>query len=410
MEQSFVRRLKKKIMLLGGSAQQTVAIKKAKEMGLDTVLCDYLPDNPGIQYTDIYYQESTVDKKTVLDIAKHEAVDGIIAYASDPAAPTAAFVAEKLGLPTNPYHAVNTLCNKNLFRNFLRNNGYNTPWFKCYDNVSNIMKQFENDDISYPLIVKPADSSGSKGVAITDSFSKVLSAAEAAFKYSRTHKIIVEDYIKREHPYLIGGDVFVLHGKIVQWGLMNCHRDYRGNKLVPVGKSYPPLLRDDQYQAVQSVLQSIVDKLKIRAGALNVELIISKDERVWPIDIGPRNGGNMIPDLLSFIFDTDVIEMTIKSAMGYEISYQEHNGIPFYAAYNLHCSSDGIYEDIYFDKMIERFIIKKSIYKQKGDAVHAFNNASDALGIIFMKFESEKEMHDILKQIEKHVSVVLKDG
>lgn len=92
----------KKMLLLGGSAQQIVAIETAKRLGLYTVLCDYLPDNPGQYHADKFYQTSTTDKEAILDVARRENIDYIIAYASDPAAPTAAYVAEKLGLPTNP--------------------------------------------------------------------------------------------------------------------------------------------------------------------------------------------------------------------------------------------------------------------------------------------------------------------
>lgn len=90
---------KKKLLLLGGSAQQVVAIEKAKELGYYTILCDYLPDNPGQYYADKFYQYSTTDKELMLKVATEEKIDGIVAYASDPAAPSAAYVAEKLGLP-----------------------------------------------------------------------------------------------------------------------------------------------------------------------------------------------------------------------------------------------------------------------------------------------------------------------
>ena len=105
----------KKILLLGGSAQQIIAIQTAKRLGYHTVLCDYLKDNPGQYYADKFYLTSTTDKLSVLDVAKKEKVDGVLAYASDPAAPTAAFVAEKLGLAGSPFKSVEILCNKDLF-------------------------------------------------------------------------------------------------------------------------------------------------------------------------------------------------------------------------------------------------------------------------------------------------------
>ena len=106
----------KKILLLGGSHQQIIAIETAKRMGYYTVLCDYLEDNPGQNYCNRFYLVSTTDKEKILDVALKEKIYGILAYASDPAAPTAAFVAEKMGLPGNPYKSVETLCKKDRFR------------------------------------------------------------------------------------------------------------------------------------------------------------------------------------------------------------------------------------------------------------------------------------------------------
>lgn len=122
----------KKILLLGGSAQQIVAIETAKRLGYYTVLCDYLPDNPGQHYADKFYLVSTTDKETVLEVAKRENIDGVLAYASDPAAPTAAYVAEKLSLPGSPYQSVELLSNKDRFRAFLAENGFCTPKADAY--------------------------------------------------------------------------------------------------------------------------------------------------------------------------------------------------------------------------------------------------------------------------------------
>ena len=151
----------KKIMLLGGSAQQVIAIETAKKLGYYTVLCDFLEDNPGQYVADKFYLESTTDKDTILCIAKKENIDGILAYASDPAAPTAAYVAEKMGLPTNPFESVDTLCNKDKFRIFLKKNGFNTPVACGYTDKETALNDIEKFDL--PVIIKPVDSSGSKG-------------------------------------------------------------------------------------------------------------------------------------------------------------------------------------------------------------------------------------------------------
>ncbi len=398
----------KKILLLGGSAQQVIAIETAKRLGYYTVLCDYLPDNPGQNHADKFYMVSTTEKEEVLKIAMNECVDGVLAYASDPAAPTAAYVAEKMGLPTSPYASVEILCNKDRFRRFLRSHGLNAPISCGYEG-----KEEAKADIgkyNFPIIIKPVDSSGSKGITVLHNPDNLDKAMEFAFQFSRSHRIIIEEFIEKKHPYLIGGDIFVENGKIVLWGLLNCHRDNNVNPLVPVGKSFPLELSNKDIENVKLTLQTLVDKLHIKSCGMNVELVVDENGKVWLIDVGPRNGGNMIPDLLGMIFNVDVVEMAIKSAMGESVDVITREGVPFYATYNLHTDRDGIYNGIEYSDEIEKYIVKKCEYKVPGDRIEYFDNAAKALGIIFLKFSTQKEMMGILGSMNRYINIKVGDS
>ena len=191
---------------------------------------------------------------------------------------------------------------------------------------------------------------------------------------------------------------------------MNCHRDCNVNALVPVGKSYPLDLDEADIKIIKSTLQKIVDILHLTSCAMNVELILDKEDKVWPIDIGPRNGGNMIPDLLGLIFKVDVVEMSIKAAMGddgYDVSC---DGEPYYATHNLHSSKNGTFEGVDFSEELKLHIVKTCIYKKYGDKVEYFDDASKAIGIVFMKFESREEMQKMLFNVNNHIHVLVKEG
>lgn len=396
-----------KILLLGGSAQQVVAIETAKRLGYYTVLCDYLPDNPGQYHADQFYLISTTDKEAILKVAMEEKVNGVLAYASDPAAPTAAYVAEKLGLPTSPYESVETLCNKDRFREFLDQNGFNAPRSRGYGRNDDVAADM--DFFRFPIILKPVDSSGSKGATVLHDRKGLDEAVQFAFSFSRSGRIIVEEFIEKKHPYLIGGDLFVDNGKVILWGLLNCHRDSSVNPLVPVGKSFPPELEPEDLENVKSVLRAMVEKLGIRSCAMNVELIVDKNGRVWPIDVGPRNGGNMIPDLLGLIYNVDVVEMSVKAAMGQPVADHIGDGIPLYATHNLHTAKNGQFCGVHYSEEIMPFIVKEHIYKNPGDPVEYFDNASKAIGIVFMKFDLSEKMKSILSDINKHITVEVKE-
>lgn len=395
----------KKILLLGGSAQQVVAIKAARNLGYYTILCDFLPDNPGQYVADKFYLVSTTDKNVVLEVAQKEQIDGVLAYASDPAAPTAAYIAEKLGLPGNPYRSVEILCNKDQFRKFLLENGFSAPKATGYSFAEDALK--DKTSYEYPIIIKPVDSSGSKGATVLYSENGLVDALEFAFSFSRCHRIIVERFIEKKHPYLIGGDIFIEDGKVVLWGLMNCHRDSHVNPLVPIGKSYPLQLDNEDVKHVKYTLSSMIEKLGIRNGSMNVELVVDKSNRVWPIDVGPRSGGNMIPDILGDMFGVNIAEMSVESAMGTTIKGNIHEPNGFYATHNLHSNKNGTYKEIDFSPEIEPYIYRKCLYKKSGDRVEYFDNASKCLGIIFFRFPDETTMKSVLEHINELITVEL---
>jgi len=142
----------KRLLLLGGSTQQIPVIKYAKKQGYDIILCDYLPDNPGQNYADKFYCVSTTDKEAILEVAQKENVDGVVAYASNPAAPTAAYVAEKMGLPTSPYKPVELLTNKDKFTAFLAEHNLCTPKAKGYGSIEEAKKDIER--LRVPVLIK----------------------------------------------------------------------------------------------------------------------------------------------------------------------------------------------------------------------------------------------------------------
>ena len=155
----------KKLLLLGGSRFLLPVIREAKALGCHTITCDYLPNNIAHRYSDEYHNVSITDLEATLQLARDLKVDGVMSFACDPGVVTAAYVAEQLGLPNvGPYESVCTLQDKGKFRAFLRDNGFNVPGSRSFDSIDTALEQAES--FRYPLIVKPVDSAGSKGVRL----------------------------------------------------------------------------------------------------------------------------------------------------------------------------------------------------------------------------------------------------
>lgn len=403
----------KKLLMLGGSPQQVIAIEKARSLGYKTILCDYLPDNPGRHVADVFYEISTTDKEAVLRIAQNESIDGVIAYASDPAAPTAAFISDALNLPGMKYDIARCFCEKHLFRSFLKDNGFNVPE-SAFLNLDNDSSLSTLSSLRLPLIIKPTDSSGSKGVTVVHKTSELIDAIEKAAAFSRNSIVIVEEFIQRDHPHVIEAELLVTNGKIVSWGLINSIRDNNVNELLPSGYSYPLLLSRSRIELVKTEIEKLVKASKMEHGAFNIEMIINKNDELFFLDAGPRCGGNMLPDFISMIAREDLIKTAVQISMGETTQNSfflpaEPNGT-FWGLSVIHSDRRGFFNNLSYSEKAHKHLKEERLLIDQGQEVHPFNTCSDLLGLSFFKFDSEEEMRSIMEHYDKNVFLDLKDA
>lgn len=393
----------KKILILGGSENQLPLIKSAKELGYQVILCDYSDNAIGKKYADIFYCVSTLDKEAVLKVAEKEKIDGITTN-SEPAMPVVAYVGNELGLPSNPYESIITLSRKDLFRNFLRDNGFNCPQVYTTDNIRDALDNIYR--FKFPLIVKPIDSSGSRGVKRINSVNEFKNGFETAKSFSKSNQVIIEEFIERSHDYMIGGDIFVLNGKVIFWGLMNSMRDITVNEFVPVGTSFPTFVNYEQLKTIKNAINKIIELLKIEFGPFNLELMFNKDNQLYIIEMNPRNGGNKIPEILKIATGVDLMRLTVEASLGIkDIKLTNYFEEKYVSTYVLHTDKDGILKNIYYSDEIRNNIIDIKMNKKIGDNVEKFDNADKLIGIVFMQFNSLVEMNYKLNNINKLIKI-----
>lgn len=403
-----------KILILGGGFQQLPAIRKAHELGLTVLLVDYLPDAPGRREADQSFLISTRDKEKILELARKEDVSGILAFASDPAEETAAYVAEKMGLPGGMYAAAGILGNKRKFREFLAMHRIPAPRHFPMD--------YPESDLPYPVVVKPLDSSGSKGVTILRSYDagRLLQAYQAAVSCSLSGQAMVEECISYGYRHLIGGDVIVRDGEAVLYGLMDCIRE-DGKNLVPCGKIYPCGAGEEVKGRIARIMQTVIHKLSITDAEMNVEFIVGKDGEVYPIEIALRCGGNGIPQLLSDATGIDWIREEVQRTLR-RTNSQNANSLKdsmftgkfvpadlhgIYATYNLHANQPGMYAGYELHPELSGHLYREEIFRRKGEAVGTYENASGIIGILYFHFasraEAETYLYDMSWYLQVHV-------
>lgn len=397
--------MSKRILFLGASLSQIPPIEYAKSKGYYVITCDYIPENPGHKLANESYNISTTDQYAVLKLAEKLKIDGIVAYASDPAAPTAAYVAEKLGLPGNPYDSVLTLARKDLFRDFLKDNNFINPRTKSFYELESAALWVNS--LNFPVFVKPVDSSGSKGVTEISNKDELECAFNYALKYSREKKVIIEEKIIKE-GYQFGSDIFVVDGVLKFWLWGNQHHNMNCSQYVPIAMSYPTILDKGIQIKAASLVNSILERLKCKSGAFNIEFLVDKFGEVWILEVGPRNGGNLIPEVIKYATGIDLIKATVDSALGLDCSYiqqAEVNGCWSY--YAIHSVKDGILDHIKYSVRLKSMIRAEKIYTQKGDMVRKYNGSNDTLGLLILEYPDVTTMLKMLDNMEEDVDVIM---
>ena len=169
-------------------------------------------------------------------------------------------------------------------------------------------------------------------------------------------------------------------------------------------------MSEKQKANIYSELQRIVTALNIRFGELNIEIILDKNDNVHFLELGPRAGGNMIPIQLSDAFCINLVKANIQAAMGEKPDFLDTpvKALPgCFVHYVLHSFVPGTFKGVKIDDSIVNNVYRQVIYKHDGDPVEVFDGAGKALGIIFLHFDTVKEMEDFCKHYDSLIKNII---
>lgn len=398
----------KKLMLLGGLRYLLPVIEEAHKLGVYVITADYLPDNIAHKYSDEYCNVSIVDKEAVLAAAQRLQIDGIMSFAVDPGVVSAAYVAEKMGLPFQcSYEAACILQDKSRFRQFLSENGFNCPKAKGYSVVEDALKDV--DYFNWPVIVKPVDSAGSKGVTKVSSPEQLPEAIGIALEASISKHFIIEDFLEKV-GFSVGSESFVVDGVLKYNGFYDQYFDDESvNPYTPSAEVWPSSLGQKYQDEIKAELQRLVDLLGIRTGLFNVECRVCKDGKTYLMEVSPRAGGNRLAEMLNHAADVNLIEAETRNALGFRLKeIHEPNYKGHFAIMVLHSSQDGIFTGIEIDeKFRDKHLIEEEIRIGKGDKVSAFSGANTAIGTLFLRFGSRIELEFFVKHMNLWLKLIV---
>lgn len=379
-------------MLLGGLRYLLPVIDAAHDLGCHVITCDYLPDNIAHKYSDEYHNVSILDKDAVLSLARELKIDGIMSFAVDPGVVTAAYVADRMGLPqAGPYESVCILQNKELFRSFLESNGFNVPKSRGFSTYEDAYA--DRDYFTWPVIVKPVDSAGSKGVSRVDSPDDLKAAFDNARSHSFSGKVIIEEFIEKE-GCSSDSDCFSVDGEL-KFVSFSAQRFDEGasNPYTPAAYSWPSTMTREQESELTSELQRLIALLGMRTSIYNVETRVGRNGKCYIMEVSPRGGGNRLAEMLRMATEVDMITAAVKAALGEkitDITQKPYNG--HWAEVILHADRSGIFHGLDISQELELYVMEKDLWVKTGDTISSFNGANDAIGTLVMKFKSKKDM------------------
>ena len=398
----------KRLLLLGGSRYALPVIEAAHKLGIYVITCDYLPDNIAHKYSDEYCNVSIIDKDAVLEAAKKLKVDGIMSFACDPGVVTAAYVAEQLGLPScGSYESVCILQNKDRFRAFLSENGFTVPVAMGYTDIQTALA--DAGRFNWPVIVKPTDSAGSKGVTRVDDPAKLEESIRYALSFSHCEHFIIEDFIEKK-GYSSDTDSFSVNGELKFVSFSSQRFDEKAeNPYTPAAYSWPASISGEHQKELTSEIQRLLKLLNMGTSIYNIEVRESTNGKAYIMELSPRGGGNRLAEVLRYATGVDLITNAVRAAVGMPVEGVEQK--PYdgcWAEVILHSDKPGVYDHLWIADEIRSNVVEEDLWIEAGTAVGCFSAANEAIGTLVLKFETEERLRQIMGDLPSFVQVVLK--
>ena len=395
----------KKLMLLGGIRYLIPVIKAAHEQGYLVITADNIPCNIAHKYSDKYANVSIIEKEAVLKIAQKEKIDGIMSFGVDPGVVAASYVQNKMGLPSfGPFESVVILQNKDKFRTFLKENGFNVPWAKGFNNIHDALN--EAHSFSMPCIVKPTDSAGSKGVTRVDKPEDLRKALEYAFQHSIGGRVIVEEFLEKR-GCSSDTDSYAEDG-VLKFVSFSAQRfdEKATNPYTPAAYSWPSTFTSVEESYLSQEIQRLITLLDLKTAVFNIEVRVSTNGKPYIMELTPRGGGNRLCEMLRYATGVDMITAITRAMVGdkpAKIRQEPYNG--HWAEIILHADKDGDFDSIEIDPSLPAEIVEKDLWVKHGEYVHSFEGANDAIGTLVLRFENATDLEMAINNQSKWLKV-----
>lgn len=393
--------MNKKVLFLNATVQDIHFILTYRKLGYYVITSGNRPDFVGHKYADEYICGDYSNYEEILQIAKDNDVCAISGGTSDKAYLCAAYVSEKLGLKGyDSYEVTEILHVKDKFREFTSQNKIKAPLAQNYDNPDAIKAAI--DDFKLPLIIKPVDSAGGKGVSIVSDKNEVEECARKAFSASVNGKIVIEELIEGKQHAI---SAFIVNGRVKAF---YNYEEYSFLNQFMVSTMIGPARHSENItEKLIEEIEKIADILKLVDGQVHVQYMV-KDNDISIIEIMRRCVGNYVSSMINDSVGIAWLDWYIRAQLGLDCSH-----IPARMGGGFDCASqvimseaDGIIDSIVIDDRIKKNVYNVDIWLDNGYEITDYMN--EKIGIVLLKFESKTEREFYEKNYDKLIRVNLR--
>lgn len=387
----------KKMMILGAGIYQVPIIRKAKELGLFTIVVSCEGNYPGFELSDKCYYIDTTDAKKVLEVARQEDIDGICTLGSDVALISLGRVCSELNLCGLSYNAAQYSTNKSKMKDAFTSNNVRTAKHHTFSSLEELYAAYEQ--LSKPVILKVVDRSGSRGIVKVDSAKEIGTAYEKLVDVTKLDYFIIEEFLEGEE---FGAQAFIYNGEVkfvMPHGDMLFHSDTG----VPIGHYVPYELEENVLFDLKRQLENSVRALYFDNCAVNADFIFC-NQKIYVLEIGGRAGATCLPEMTSIYYGIDFPRMIVEAALGIEprMEFKERNACAGGLLISNHSGNVKCLEN---NNGAEDFIVDISFDCHIGDKVRKFAVGPDRIGQIVVVGTDHKDALDNLQKVKKRIKL-----
>ena len=391
----------KKLLVIGAGFLQNFVIQKSVAMGYETLTVDADPDAVGFLHAHKYAVIDIVDEQACLEYAKQEHIDGVVTAATDFSVMTTAYVAEQLGLPGLKYEGAKLVKNKYLVRKCLYENhvddteqAYEIDSLDEVDSIAN--------KLTYPVMVKPCDGSGSRGASRIDAPNQLRNACEYAMSGSITHRAEIETFIIGQE---YGAESLVVNGEIHVLAIMKKWMT-KPPYYAELGHAIPCGLPEETECKAKECVYNAIKALGINFGSVNMDMLITADGKVYIVDIGARMGGNMIGACtIPYGTGIDYMAAMIQNAVGDQVNLNAMESERSAVATRLLAFDGGVVKTMPDMKAIEK-LYGVEIYHHMYEGMHVneYHTNLDGCGYVIAKRHNVQEAEEAAIQAKQKLA------